>query len=58
MKPKLLRVLEQCIDTGVNIGWNRSHKHTDTPSEEQIKDSIITAIENELFEWFDFENHN
>lgn len=55
MKPKFLKVLEQCIETGIELGWNRAHKHTDTPTKEQIKTAMGNAITDELYEWFDFE---
>lgn len=55
MKPKITRVLEECIDSGVALGLSRAHKHTDTPTEEQIRACISDAIWNKLYEWFHFE---
>ena len=55
MKPKILPVLELCIENGVTIGYRRAFKHTDNPTEEQILGQIREAIVNELYEWFDFE---
>lgn len=55
MKPKFHRVLEQCIETGIRLGWNRAHKHNDTPDEETIVNEIMIGIEHEIYEWFDFE---
>ena len=53
MKVKLQRVLEDCLERGITYGYNRAFKHTDTPSEEVVKDQIMQAILNELYEYFD-----
>jgi hypothetical protein len=55
MKPRLMPVLQQCIENGVNLGWNRAHKHNDAPPAEHIQDCIEQAIWHELHEWFHFE---
>jgi len=55
MKPRLLPLLERCIETGIDLGYNRAHKHTDAPAQHQIGQAIYDAIMNELFENFDFE---
>ena len=55
MKPKILPVIELCIENGVTIGYRRAFKHTDNPTEEQIFGNIREAIVNELYEWFIFE---
>ena len=34
-------VISRAVEEGVECGYNRAHKHTDTPS----KDGMITAIE-------------
>jgi hypothetical protein len=54
MKPKILPVLEMCIETGTTVGWNKAFKHNDNPSEEIIRQAIASAIMHELYEWFDF----
>lgn len=56
MKPKFLPVLEQCIDRGITLGYNRAHKHNDNPSQEVIEHEISRAITDEIFEWFDFDS--
>jgi hypothetical protein len=53
MKPKLRNVLELAIKNGIDYGWNRAHKHTDTPNENSIKQEIEEAIWHEVYEWFD-----
>lgn len=54
MVPKFYPLLEQCIETGLVLGWSRAHKHTDAPTPEAIQDEQRTAILGQLFEWFDF----
>ena len=54
MKPNAYKLLERCVEDGVSYGYNRAHKHTDSPSQAQIEDQIIQAIMNEICEWFDF----
>ena len=58
MKPKLMKVLEQCLEVGMARGWDKAHKHTDEPSEEMIKNEMLFAIEHEMYEWFDFEGED
>lgn len=48
-------VLRRAIEEGVEYGWRRAHKHTDTPDAEAIKDQIVTGILNEVCEYFDFD---
>lgn len=55
MKPKALKLLEQCIEDGVAFGLGRAYKHTKTPTTEQIQQSIEDAILHEVHEWFDFD---
>ena len=55
MKPKVYQLLMQCIEDGVEFGYHRASKHTDTPSDDDIKQSIIREIDNQICEWFDFE---
>ena len=55
MKPKPQMVLGMCIQEGIAFGWNRAHKHTDTPSEADLKREIEQEIWNQVWEWFDME---
>jgi len=52
MTPKPLPVLQQCIEHGIELGWNRAHKHQDNPDPEHIKEQIYEEIMNEIHEWF------
>ena len=55
MKPNIRTILTQAIERGIDWGYSRAHKYTDTPDESRIKESIETEIWNEIDEIFDFE---
>ena len=55
MKPKFNLVLEQCIETGIQFGLNRSFKHDDDPSTQVIAENVHREIMNQIYEWFDFD---
>ena len=55
MKPKLIPVLEDCVEVGLKLGYNRAHKHNTEPTEEQIFERQFSAIMDEIYERFDFE---
>lgn len=54
MKPKIRAILEDCIERGVRRGYSRAHKHTPSPKEESIFESIEDCIMGEIYEWFSF----
>jgi len=59
MRPKFYILLMRCIEDGIDIGYQRAFKHTDTPvvtSEDQIKKAVMDAIALEINEWFDFDD--
>jgi|SanBayMetagenome_1026888.scaffolds.fasta_scaffold13616_4 hypothetical protein len=56
MKVDEYKVLVMVIENGVNLGWNRAHKHSDTPEEHYIKNCIEEAIMLELCEYFNFDD--
>ena len=58
MRPKEHEVLEMAINGGVNLGWSRAHKHTETPTEEHAKEVIKQAILHEIYEWFEIEDND
>ena len=43
-------VLTRAIEAGIEYGWVRAHKHTNTPDENTIKNSIENAIMLEISE--------
>ena len=55
MKANMYKLIERCVEEGVQYGYNRAHKHTDTPTEDQIKLAVTDAVMNEICEWFDFD---
>jgi len=42
------------IECGVLFGYNRAHKHVESPTQEQLVSAITDAVTNEICEWFDF----
>ena len=58
MKPKIQAVLDMCIRNGIELGYNRAHKHHDEPDESLIFMEIERAISDQIYEWFDFEETN
>tara|TARA_R110000824_G_scaffold17114_6_gene69945 strand:- start:4221 stop:4415 length:195 start_codon:yes stop_codon:yes gene_type:complete len=55
MKVKMYPLLEQIVEQGIDAGWNRAHKHTDTPDEETIKNCIEQYIMNGFDGYFEFD---
>jgi hypothetical protein len=55
MKPKEQAVIEMCIENGIAYGMTRAYKHTDEPTDDQIKFVLRDAIMHEIYEWFYFE---
>jgi hypothetical protein len=55
MKPDIYKILLRCIDEGIERGFRRAHKHTDTPSHDEIKGAVEDAIIFEICEWFTFD---
>lgn len=58
MKPNLGKVLDQCIDIGIEVGWNQAHKYDEDPAPYKVQESIRNAILLEIHEWFQMENPN
>jgi hypothetical protein len=57
MKPKLIPLLEQCIETGIQRGWARAWKHNNDPPSTEVQAHIQKEIWCELHEWFDFDEN-
>lgn len=55
MKPKLLPLLEECIEKGTRRGYHAAFKHVESPSPEAIIDRISETVLSELYDWFDFD---
>ena len=54
MKPNIRMILERCIEEGAKRGYTRAFKHTDSPSEEAILESVSDKIWFEIDSYFDF----
>jgi hypothetical protein len=48
------KVLEEKVQNGILLGYRQAFKHTDTPEEGAILDSIESAVMNEICEYFNF----
>jgi len=55
MKVKMYQLIERIVSQGVDAGWYRAHKHTDTPIENTIKSCMEEYIMNGFDEAFKFE---
>ena len=55
MKVKMYELIQECVENGVSIGFNRAHKHTDTPTDENLQNSIIDSVMMEICERFSFD---
>lgn len=58
MKVRTRVLLEECIDRGIERGYRRAFKHTDSPSEVHIVSQINDAIWLEIDTYFNFEESN
>lgn len=56
MKPNSYKIVSDCVEKGTNAGWNKAHKHTDKPTEDDIKDQIHHYIMLEICEYFTFDD--
>lgn len=54
MTPKLIPLLEACIENGARCGVAAAHLDDGNPSREEIVEHVAAAIWEELREWFDF----
>lgn len=56
MKPKSYVILERAVEEGYRRGWNRAHKHADSPSAEQIELEVLQAIMGDICDVFSFDD--
>lgn len=56
MKVKTYAILERAIEEGIAYGYTRAFKHTEAPSEEYIKDEILSSVMNSISEVVDFDS--
>ena len=55
IKPKIRVILEDAIDRGIERGFRRAYKHTDTPSHNDMIEQIKTAVWGENHEVIEFD---
>lgn len=55
MKVDAYSVLQRAVKEGTALGWMRARKHTNKPSEMEIKDHIEQAVMGAICEYFEFE---
>ena len=58
MKVKMYPLIERIVEQGIESGWYRAHKHTDTPAEETIKLCVAEYIMNGFNESFEFDKED
>ena len=54
MKPREYRLFAECLENGLRRGYRRAFKHTESPTEEQLLESLHTNVLGEVSEWFAF----
>jgi hypothetical protein len=47
-------LLHDSVALGIVQGWNRAHKHTDTPDADTVQAAIETAVMDRITEYFSF----
>jgi len=57
MRAKIRQILEECIETGIESGYLKAHKHNDNPYAFHIYEQIENAIWLEIDQRFDFERN-
>jgi hypothetical protein len=56
MRIRAYPVLCRAVEEGVAYGWQHAHKHVDTPDAETIEQQIVSAVLNEVCQYFDFDD--
>lgn len=54
VKVNTYRIINECVERGLERGYVRAHKHTETPGKEHILDQQEQAIMSELDEYLSF----
>ena len=58
MRLKTYELIERIVEQGTEAGYDRAHKHTDTPNEATIKQCIEQYIMQGFDEYFDFSDND
>jgi hypothetical protein len=54
---RIYSIIDDAVEKEVNFGMYRAHKHTNTPSEDDMKETIKSAVMDELTEIIDFDKY-
>jgi hypothetical protein len=54
MTPDAYKIIHMAVEDGVAIGVRRAFKYTDTPTEDQMIETIRQEVMNQICEWFKF----
>jgi hypothetical protein len=54
VKIKAYNIISRAVEEGIDFGYRRAHKYTNTPSEDTIKDELEREIMNSLCEVLEF----
>lgn len=54
IKLRTYNIISEAVNNGVNYGYKRAHKHTDTPDEDSIIGTVYHEVMNSLCEIIDF----
>jgi hypothetical protein len=55
MRPNFYKILDDCVESGVELGYRRAHKYYDVPPESAVKEFIHNAVMDQINELFIFE---
>jgi len=50
------KIIDQTVENAVRYGYNRAHKHTDTPSQAIMIEEIHRAVMNDLSDILKFDD--
>lgn len=55
IKLRAYDLIARAVEEGVEYGWRRAHKHTDTPTADHVQEQVYMAVMNAIAEIIDFE---
>jgi len=58
MKINKYKVLSDIIERGIDAGYRKAYKHTDTPDEDHVTGTIYHYVMLEICEYFDFDDND